>query len=283
MRRGPSGPSRPGRRRRRASGPRTQRRRARAAVRARRSCRASRYAARRRRPATSGLVGVDDGRSRPSTPGLHRASEVLDDAGRRHRRELRLDVVGEHEQVAQLAGAVAHVVDEQRLGLEARARGTSRSAPSWSAITSTTSFASPSSTASSTAWRASAAPDAAPAALGVDDEPHLADVARPAVQRDDRDVSDDLAVLDGDRARAPGRAQAATTSGSSTSSLRNVRSASGMRAKKRSSAGSIVGLRSVGSPSPLLRCRAVRLSASMIQLGQAGHRVLDGRLGRCRT
>ena len=74
----------------------------------------------------------------------------------------------------------------------------------WSAITSTTSLASPSSTASSTAWRASVAADAAAAVLGVDDQAHLADVARPAVQRHDRHGADDLAVVDGDHAGGPG-------------------------------------------------------------------------------
>ena len=43
--------------------------------------------------------------------------------------------------------------------------------------------------------------DAAAAAVGIDDHPHLADVARPAVQRHDGDVADDVAVLHRDGAR----------------------------------------------------------------------------------
>ena len=45
------------------------------------------------------------------------------------------------------------------------------------------------------------AADAAPAAVGVDDDPHLAHVARPALERHDRDVAEHSPVLDGKQAR----------------------------------------------------------------------------------
>src|SRR5215217_2161898 len=46
-------------------------------------------------------------------------SELLRDARGRQRGEMRLDVLGEHHQVAQLMGAIAYVIGQQRLRLEA--------------------------------------------------------------------------------------------------------------------------------------------------------------------
>ena len=110
----------------------------------------------------------------------------------------------EHEQVAQLARTVAHVVDQQRLGLEAERdehgdqrllvgdhlddelgdaelerleHGMTRECLS----------------------------DAAAAVVGVDDDADLRHVARPSVQRDHRDVARDVATVERDRARVTGQ------------------------------------------------------------------------------
>ena len=70
---------------------------------------------------------------------------------------------------------------------------------SWSAITSTTSFSSPSSRADEHRPAPERASDALPAAARIDDHPNLADVARPPLQRDHRAVADDLRSVDGNR------------------------------------------------------------------------------------
>src|SRR5829696_7267383 len=126
--------------------------------------------------------------------------ELLRDAGGRHRRELRLDVVGEHHQVADLPGAVADVVGQQRLRLEAQCpehadqrrlvgdhldhqlgepevHGVHHRLP------------------------CEAAPDPATAVLRVDDQSDLPDMTGPSVQRHDCNGPDDLAGVHGDHPR----------------------------------------------------------------------------------
>ena len=66
---------------------------------------------------------------------------------------------------------------------------------SWSAITSTTSFVSPSSSADEhRPSRRARGRRRCRAAARIDDHANLADVARPPLERDDRAVADDLAV-----------------------------------------------------------------------------------------
>ena len=221
--------------------------------------------------------GASAALTRRRAPGPRRraASQLVGDAGGGHRRELRLDVVGEHEQIADLDRCDRARGRRAAPRARSRAPGTCAISASWSAITSTTSLASPSSTGIVHGVARQRAAEAVPAVLGIDDEAHLADVARPArAAARPRPEPTTSPRRWRSRARCPGRAHAVTTAGSSTSSLRNVRSASGMRAKKRTRAASssaVIGRNSIrnsfaaGSSSECLDDPA----------GKAGHRVLD--------
>ena len=185
-----------------------------------------------------------------------------------------LDRVREHEQVAQLARAVAHVVGRAAPRARSRARGTSRSSASWSAITSTTSFASPSSSASRIAWRASARPTPRPRWSGSTTSAPRRRGSTSRAAGSPRRSRRPRRPRPRSSARRPGRAQAATTSGSATSSFRKVRSASGIASRKRSSAAPVARARCGGSPSCLLAVGAF-VAVRRDPFGQARHRVLE--------
>ena len=215
MRRAASGRSRPGRRRRRASGRRRGDDRARGCsdrlrdgdlrVRGERSQPRRRRCRRPRRPTGRSAVSTSCARRTVVDPGLHRRIQRLStmpaaaidahcsstewartsrsrsapDRSRTWSIEQRLGLEAERAEHRDQRLLVGDHLDDQlrQPELERLEHGVARERP----------------------------PDAAAALVGVDDDAHLADVARPAVQRDDRDVADDLAVR---RARSSARRRA---------------------------------------------------------------------------
>ena len=200
MRRAPSGPPRPARRRRRASGRRTApaNERAGATPMARAtSCCAVATADDRR------LVGVDDARAGPphgpsaarrarSAARARRARASLPAARLQALPRCRPAAIAAHccstESWRAPAGRAARRSGRARgrpaaPRARSRARGTSRRAPPGRRSPRRRAWRGRGSTASSTAWRASPRPTPAPRCSGVDDQADLADVAGPAVQR----------------------------------------------------------------------------------------------------
>ena len=153
-----------------------------------------------------------------------------------------VDRVREHEQVAQLARPVAHVVDQQRLGLEAERRGTSRSRLLVGDHLD-----------DQLRQRRARAPRARRGARAPARRRGRAGRGRRRCGPRRRGSTSRAA---GSRRRSrrrrrrrraiarasPGRTQAATTSGSATSSFRNVRSASGMRVEEALERRPVAGL-----------------------------------------
>src|SRR5439155_23906739 len=120
--------------------------------------------------------------------------------------------MGEQDEVAQLAVAVADVVAQQALGLEAE-RLEHRHGAVLLGDHLDDQLAQPRLDRLDQRPAREVAADPRAPVVGRDDEAHLADVVRPADKRDDRDVAGHRAVLAGDRAGAGAVAQPALDGG----------------------------------------------------------------------
>jgi len=116
---------------------------------------------------------------------------------------LLFDRVGEDDQIPHLSRAIADVVGQQRLGFEAQAaehrdqRGLIRDHLD-------DELPQPHVDRFEHCLAGQETSDAAAPLVGIDDQPHLTHVARPADQAHDRQRADDGAVVDGDDATRPG-------------------------------------------------------------------------------
>src|SRR3954452_14360004 len=135
-----------------------------------------------------------------------RSRERVVDARRLHRRPRVVHRMRQQHEVAQLPVAVAHVVAQQPLGLEAEA-AEHRHRTFLLSDDLDGELAQPAVERLQQRPARERAAEALPAAVGVDHEAHLADVIRPAGEADDRDVADHAAVV------REGQGAAATVAG----------------------------------------------------------------------
>src|SRR5918997_5848356 len=116
--------------------------------------------------------------------------------------------MGEQDEVAKVAVPVAHVIPEQPLRVESQ-RAEHRHGSLLVGDHLDEQLAETTLEGSQQRPARQPAPEPTAAVLGIDYEPQLPHVVRPAGQRDDGDVAGDVAVLDRDPARAAVRAQPA--------------------------------------------------------------------------
>src|SRR4051794_12938257 len=114
--------------------------------------------------------------------------ERVVNAGAGHRRPVVIDRMREQDEVAKLTIAVAHMVAQQALGLEAE-RGEQRDGALLIGDHLDVELAEPELDRLQECPPRERAPDAVPAVRRVDHEPYLADVIRPPAERDDGDVA----------------------------------------------------------------------------------------------